>query len=75
MIELTMISWQKGLKVFSLIDAIKTYSAGSLSAAKMEVEKFLSGQKIILKFDSEEKLEAFKKIATTLGVAFDERIY
>lgn len=39
MTKLVMISWKKGLRTVSLIDAVRGYSTGSLISARAEVER------------------------------------
>jgi hypothetical protein len=67
MITLEITSWNKGLKVVSLIEAVKEFSTGSLISAKAEVERLLGGESVKLEFDSESKREQFKMIAQSLG--------
>jgi len=71
MTTLTMISWERGLQVISLIDAVKQYSTGSLIRAKVEVDRLLAGEAVILEFESESAKNEFQRKAETLGVAFN----
>jgi hypothetical protein len=64
--------WKSGIQTVSLIDAVKQYSTGSLVLAKAEVERFLAGEVVILKFNSELEKARFRKEAEKLGVIFKE---
>lgn len=68
MTTLEMTSWKVGLQTVSLIKAVRQYSTGSLSRAKADVERLLTGETVSLQFDSESKKEQFRKEAEMLGV-------
>jgi hypothetical protein len=70
MTTLTMISWKKGLKTVSLIEAVQQYSTGSLVRAKAEVERLLGGESVNLEFATELAKNEFRLRAETLGVVF-----
>lgn len=70
MTKLVMISWKKGLRTVSLIDAVRGYSTGSLISARAEVERLLSGEAVTLEFASEGVRDEFRKKAEGYGVIF-----
>jgi|EndMetStandDraft_4_1072995.scaffolds.fasta_scaffold295415_2 hypothetical protein len=70
MTTLTMISWKKGLKTVSLIEAVKQHSTGSLIRAKAEVERLLAGQPVTLEFASESAMNEFRRKAEEFGAIF-----
>jgi hypothetical protein len=64
-LELT--GWKVGVQTVSLIEAVRTYSTGSLGTAKELVERLLAGETVSLAFDSDEKRRAFQAKAEELG--------
>jgi len=68
MTTLSMVSWKKGLRAVSLIEAVRDYSTGSLLRAKADVENLLAGQRVVLQFETDLKRDEFRKKAEALGV-------
>jgi hypothetical protein len=68
MTKLSMVSWKKGLRTVSLIEAVRDYSTGSLVQAKADVENLLAGHRVVLQFESDVKKNEFRKKAEALGV-------
>jgi hypothetical protein len=68
MTTLSMVSWRKGLRAVSLIEAVRDYSTGSLLRAKADVENLLAGQRVVLQFETDSKKNEFRTTAEALGV-------
>jgi ribosomal protein L7/L12 len=64
---LKLTGWRDGMQTVSLIKAVKEHSTGSLAEAKKLVEDMLDGSPVTLSFESEERCEEFRRLASSLG--------
>lgn len=67
MSTIRLVGWTKGVKSVSLIEAVSTYSTGSLISAKKLVDSLLDGECVTLNFSDINQKDQFRVLAESYG--------